>query len=209
MEHQNLLDLKIKTKLDSEDKRYLLMLLSIRMKKYHEQNKMVTSFKPEDIIYQDGSFDFLEVKNISPLLVNDKDTAILHNIIGLANLGFCLFLPDYDIANGLLDKSVVSDRFNSFVTIFDEKDRDYFKSVLVDARNTGQLPAIPYYYDYAVQKEKSDTSKGQSPSLIRATEAGKYMADKEEAAFGDIFFFVTITASMLIGIGSLLIFFLK
>lgn len=209
MDKQNLLDLKFKQKYDSEDKRYLLMLLSIRMKQYHEQNKMVTSFDPKDITYQDGSLDFEQVKDISPLLVNDKNTAILHNIIGLANLGFCLFLPDYDIANGLLERSVVSDRFNSFVTIFDEIDRDYFKSVLVDARNSGELPAIPYYYDYVVQKEKNDTSKGQSVSLIKATEAGRLMTDNKEAAFGNIFFFTTIVASMLIGIGSLLIFFLK
>ena len=54
-----------------------------------------------------------------------------------------------------------------------------------------------------------NNSTGKSASLVKATEAGRLMTDNNEAAFGDIFFFVTITASMLIGICSLLIFFLK
>ena len=101
MARYNLNDIGFKS-FDYDEKRYSLMLLDMKMKKLHEQNKMVTSFEPNDIYYDDGSFEFGKTTDISPVVANDKNSAILHNIIGLSNLAFCSYLPLYDL--GLLIK---------------------------------------------------------------------------------------------------------
>ena len=154
-------------------------------------------------------YDYAKVENISPLIVNSPEDAVVYDVIQLSTLAFCSYLPNYELKNGLLDSSVISEKFDDFSNIIEETDRDYYKEVFINTRNTGTLPNPIYYHEYVEKKETMDSSKGKSPSLIRATEAGKLMTENKEAAFGDIFFFVTITTSMLIGITGLLIFFLK
>ncbi len=197
--------------LDKDAKRYSFLLLDMKLKQLLDNNQMVLNFEPSNVYYDDETklYDYAKVERISPMVVNSKEEAMIYDIIGLSTLAFCSYLPDYSLKNGLLDSGVISQKFDNFANIFDETDRDYYKEVLVDARNTGKLPEPMFYKDYVEKKETMNNSTGKSASLVKATEAGRLMTDNNEAAFGDIFFFVTITASMLIGIGSLLIFFLK
>ncbi len=199
--------------LDQDAKRYSFLLMDQELHELLEiKNKFVTDFEPTNIYYDDDTktYSYAKVEEISPLVVNSKEEARVYDIIGLSTLAFCSYLPSYSLKNGLLDSGVISQKFDSFATIFNEDDRNYYREVLVNTRTTGKLPEPIYYFDYVKQKES--ISNSDSKSLGLSTAAGRAFSEKEksnEAAFGDIFFFVTITASMLIGIGSLLIFFLK
>ena len=197
--------------LDKDAKRYSFLLMDMKLKQLLDNDQMVLNFEPNNVYYDDETklYDYAKVEKISPMVVNSKEEAMVYDIIGLSTLAFCSYLPSYSLKNGLLDSGVISQKFDNFATIFDETDREYYKEVLVNTRNTGKLPDPIFYKDYVEKKETMDNSTGKSSSLVKATEAGRLMTENNEAAFGDIFFFVTITASMLIGIGSLLIFFLK
>jgi len=197
--------------LDQDAKRYSFLLMDMKLKQLLDNDQMVLNFEPNNVYYDDETklYDYAKVEKISPMVVNSKEEAMVYDIIGLSTLAFCSYLPSYSLKNGLLDSGVISQKFDNFATIFDETDREYYKEVLVNTRNTGKLPDPIFYKDYVEKKETMGNSTGKSSSLVKATEAGRLMTENNEAAFGDIFFFVTITASMLIGIGSLLIFFLK
>lgn len=198
MARYNLNDIGFKD-FDSEEKRYSFMVLDQRMKMLHNENKMVTSFEPSDIYYEDGTFTFSKVSDISPVVSDDKNSAILHNIIGLSDLAFCSYLPEYDLSKGLLHPLAISNKFESFIPIFNDVDKGYYYSIFVDAYRNNRLPSIPYYYDYVNEKEKQDTSKGVSNSLVKATQAGRLMSEKDgEAAHTNIFLLVTVVACLLL-----------
>ena len=210
MSKYNLVDMDFEH-LDRDVKRYSFLLMDMKMKQLHEEDKMVLSFEPKDIYFDDETklYEYGKIEKINPLVVNGKEEAVVYDVVLLSTLAFCAYLPTYDLKNGLLDSGVISQKFESFSNIFDETDRDYYREVLVNTRNTGRLPEPIYYKDYVEKKEEMNESTGKSSSLVRATEAGRLMTEKDEAAFGDMFFFVTVISSMILGIGALLIFFLK
>ena len=185
-------------KLEHDEKRYFFMVMDIMMKRLHDNNLIVTSFNPKDIYYEDGEFVFDKIEKISPVNSSSKDEAIRNNIENLSNLAFCCYLPAYDLNNGLLSMSVVSEQFNNFKSIFNSVDGNYYQSILVDGYRNKKLPEVPYYYDYVSSHTKEAGGKGSS--LVRATEFGKAMTDKEnqEAAFGNIFFLVSLVAMVLV-----------
>ena len=206
-----------------EEKREVFMILDMVMKKYHENGYMITSFAPKDIYYQNGLFGYSKFTHISPLNANDKNDAILNNIIGLSNLAFCCYLPLYDLSKGLLNNEVVSKYYNKFENRFVPMDRGYYRSVLVDGIIDKKLPEIPYYYDYvkrivnnnindktsSKKDETSSNGNGNVRAFVKATEAGKLMADNQEAAFSTMFYLACMVASTLIAVGGILLYFLK
>lgn len=223
----NLLDLGFND-FSLEKKREIFMILDIVMKKYHDHNYMITSFHPKDIYYQNDLYSFSKYTHISPLNSSDKNDAILNNIIDLSNLAFCSNLPMYDLNKGLLNREVVSKYYGQFENRFAPMDRAYYRSVLVDAVNLKKLPDIPYYYDYAKRiidnnmdnsnkvslfrkKEEvnSSSENGNVRAFVKATQAGKLMTDRDEAAFGTTFFITCMLATTLIAVSGILLYFLK
>ncbi len=213
MARYSLVDLDFKN-FNEEEKRYSFMLLDIKMKKLHEENKMVASFSANDIFYEDGEFDFGKVENISPAIVSSKEEAILENIIGLSILAFCAYLKDadgipYDLSGKLLHPLAISNKFDNFENLFNETDREYYRSVLVGAYTSKELPRVPYYYDYVLEKENS-TGKGTSITLIKATEAGRLMADtNQEAAYSNIFLLTIVVACLVLEAIGVVIYYLN
>ena len=193
-----LLDLDIKS-FNIEEKRFIMMLLDIFMKKCHEKNLIITSFDPKDIYYENGMFSFKKVSPISPINSDDKQSAIFNNIVSLSTLGFSLYLPDYDLKNGLLNSKVVSQSFEKFKNLLSTDDYNYYLKVF-NAYSSDTSSDVLYYYDYIENVEKNNTSnnKSNSRAYIKATEAGKLYADQQEAAFGSGFFFATVVTSLLI-----------
>ena len=181
-----------------DEKRYSLMLMDMAMKHLHEENKRIVSFEPNDIYYEDGIFIFGKVADISPLVANDRNSAIIEDLVGLADLAFCAYLPAYNIKEGLLHPLAVHNRFEDFTKIFNDIDLGYYRSILVDAYENRKLPDTPYYYDY-VRKAETSNNKEASMSLLKATEAGKLMADNNtEAAFSNVFLLVTVAACLVV-----------
>ena len=143
----SLLDLNFQS-FSVEEKRKIFMILDMVMKKYHANGYMITSFDPKDIYYQDEIFSFSKYSSISPLNTDDKNDAILNNIVGLSNLAFCSYLPQYDFTKGLLNIDALKENYSKFEDNFVPFDREYYRSVLIDSTSKKQLPETVYYYDY-------------------------------------------------------------
>lgn len=203
----NLVDIDF-SKLSKEEKRESFVMLDIALKEIHKKNFKVDSFSPNDIFYQDGFYFYKEVSPIKSDIDN-KDDAILDDIVGLSNLAFCSYLPSYDLNGGLLNAKVVSDQFDKFSSIFDADDRKYYKSIIVDAYTSHKLPEEIYYSDYILNKEKNNSGNKHSNAYVKATQAGKLYADKDEAGFGRTFFFICMVTTMIIAFIGLAIYFLK
>ena len=199
----NLIEIEF-SKLSKAEKRETFAMMDIALKRIHEKNFKVDSFNPSDIYFEDGLFFYKEVTPIN-YNVDTKEDAILDDIIGLANLAFCSYLPSYDLSNGLLNTKVVSEQFDKFVSIFEGDDKEYYKSVLVDSYISHELPKVVYYSDFV--KEKGSNGKG----MVKSTLAGKLMDNDglDNAAFGKTFFFACMVATMIMAFIGLAIYFLK
>ena len=197
-----------------EDKRKIFMILDIAMKKYHENGYMIKSFMPKDIYYQNGIFGFSEYEHISPINSNDKDEAIYNNIVGLSNLAFCSYLPNYDFSAGLMNIDVLVENYKAYENVFDPIDKEYYRTVLIDSHINKQLPEPKYYYDYVSKKmqgvDLSDRSNGSVRSYVKATEAGRAMADNnKESAFSTTFYLTCMVSAMIIAFIGIGLYFLK
>ena len=143
----NLIDIGFQN-FTKEEKRNTFLVLDMVMKEYHKKGYMITSFNPKDIYYENQMFSFSKYEKISPINSNDVNDAILSNIISLANLTFCSYLPMYDINQGLLNSEVVSKYYEKFESNFIPIDRAYYRSILVDSVRDKKMPEVPYLYDH-------------------------------------------------------------
>ncbi len=192
-----------------EEKRTAFILMDVMLKKLHEKNLMVTNFNPNRIYYENGYYYFEDVSPITNYYARDKEDAILRNLLGLSNLAFCSYLPEYQLNQGLLSYEVISSHFNSFSHIFVEEDRNYYKTILVDSFQSGRLSKENIYYsDYIIKNNKNGTTNSKnSLAYVKATEAGRALFPPDEAAFGHTFFLLTIVASISIALIGFIILF--
>lgn len=194
-----------------EEKIAAFVLMDMTMKRLHKKNLMVTDFSPSQIYFQDGIYFFEKVSPISNYYIDSKEKAVLRNIMGLSNLAFCSYLPDYNLKFGLLSYDVINQNFNDFISYLPSEDHNYYKSVFIDSYNSKKLPADTIYYsDYVVKQHKnSSNSNTTSLAYVKATEAGKAFArqDDNEAAFGSKFFLLTVVASITVVLFGLLVYF--
>ena len=190
-----------------EKKREAFVLMDLMLKRMHSSNLMIQSIDPKKIIYQDGFYYFENVSPISNYNSENKDEAILKNLLGLSNLALCSYLDDYKLENGLLNYEIISNNFKALETFIPEEDRIYYKSLLVDSYSNHKLPNDTIYYsDYVIKQHNSSASKSSSLAYVKATEAGRAFAREDEAAFSHKFFLLTIvTALTLALVGILLI----
>ena len=190
-----------------EKKREAFVLMDLMLKRMHDSNLMVQNIDPKKIIYQDGFYYFENVSPISNYNSENKDEAILKNVLGLANLALCSYLDDYKLENGLLNYEVISSNFKTLEAFIPEEDRVYYKSLLVDSYNSHKLPnGTIYYSDHVIKQHNSSTSKDSSLAYVKATEAGRAFASSDEAAFSHKFFLLTVVATLIVVIvGFLLI----
>lgn len=206
----SLLDMNFKN-LSLEEKRAAFVLMDIMLKRLHERNLMVTDFRPSQIYFQDGIYYFEQVDFISDYYSDNKENAILRNILGLSNLAFCSYLSDYNLEQGLLSYDVIYQNFNNFSSCFKEEDRNYYKSVFIDSYDSKKLPSDTIYYSDFVIKQHRNSNNNNVTSLayVKATEAGKAFAkqDDSEAAFGHKFFFLTIVASFIVMLAGIIFYF--
>lgn len=204
----NLIDMNFKN-LPVDKKREAFVLMDMALKVIHSKNYMVTDFSPNNIYLENGFYYFDKVSPISARFSENKEEAVLRNVLGLSNLAFCSYLPDYRLEQGQLNFDVISNHFDSFAGCLPSEDLNYYKSILVDGYRDKKLPGVVYYSDHIVKQNKNGTNKGNGSSLayIKATEAGRAFANQDEAAFGHKFFFVTMAFSVSILLIGLLSYF--
>lgn len=203
----NLLDMSFKN-MSVEEKRAALVVMDVMLKKLHEKDLMVTDFNPNSIYFQDGIYSFEKVAPIS-MIADNKEEAILNNVIWMSVVA--LWAYNSNPVQSLMAPLFVSNNFNSFSYWYPEEDKTYYQSILVDSYRSGKLIApVTYLSDHIIQQHKN-RSAGNNTSLayIKATEAGRALANKDEAAFGHNFFFVTMVASLIIIMTGLVLYFVS
>ena len=204
----SLLDMNFK-QLSMADKRIAFILMDSMLKKLHEKNLMVTDFSLNKIYYQDGYYSFEDVSLISDYYANNKDVAIFSNVLALANLAFCSYLPDYQLNQGMLNFDVISSNFDNFASYLPEEDRDYYKGILVDSYQNGKVDGHTLYYsDYIINLGKNNNGSNNSLAYVKETEDGKAFASQDnEAACGNNFFLMTIVVSLVVGLIGIIFYF--
>lgn len=205
----NLLDIRFKD-LNLEEKRAALVIMDVSMKRLHQHGLMVTDFNPSQIYYENGLYFFKKVSPISDYYIDNKEKAVFRNVLGLSNLAFCSYLPEYNLNNGLLSYDVIHQQFQNFSNYFPKEDVDYYKNIFIDSYNDRKLLGnVVYFSDYVI-KQKNDVSNNKASSLayIKATEVGRAFARQEEneAAFGSKFFILAIVTAFTIFLIGLLFF---
>lgn len=192
----NLLDIGFKN-MTLEEKRAALVVMDVMLKKLHEKDLMVTDFSPNNICFQDGIYSFEKVAPIS-MIADNKEEAILNNVIWMSVVA--LWAYNSNPSHSLMAPLFVSNNFDSFSYWYPEEDKNYYKSILVDSYRTGKIVVpVTYFSDYIIEQHKNrSTGNNTSLAYIKATEAGRAFANRDEAAFGHNFFFMTLAASVVV-----------
>lgn len=207
MARVNLIDMNFKD-LSVEDKRVAFVLMDFTLKRLHLKNLIVTDFNPQHIYCEDGLYYFEKVSSNPYYYASSKEEAIFKNVLDLSNLAFCSYLPEYNLKLGLLNPDVISNNFDSFASVLPTQDCGYYKSILVDSYRENKLVGDSvYFYDHIDKLNKTGVNKGNSNKLVRATEAGKALANQDEVAFGRDFFILTIVASLTLLLIGLFVYF--
>ena len=203
----SLLDMSFKN-LPLEEKRVALVVMDVMLKKLHESGYMVTNFSPSNIYFQDGIYSFEKIASISSIVADNKNDAVLNNVIWMSILA--LWSYNTTPSNSLVNPLFVSNNFDSFAFCYPNEDKEYYRSILIDSYRSGKLVAPnTYFSDYVIEQHKNQSNGNANNNLayIKATEAGKALTNKDEAAFGQSFFFVSVVASLIIMLSGIVFYF--
>ncbi len=194
-----------------EKKREAFISLDIMMKSLHERNMMAIISKEDptkDIAYENGIYYFTKIVPIDSRNANSKEDAVYRNVMYLANLALCMYIPESDFASSLkvslLDFGTIFQYFEKYKVYFPTGDANYYESILVNAYKDSKLPDIIYYTDYLNNKSKDLNGNNNGMVMLKATAIGKAWAKEDEAAFTNTFLLLisvlSITVASIIGI---------
>ncbi len=183
-------------------KREFLYRLDCMVKEIHENGGYVVTFDP-NMIYIGENTRVPMFSEVRPFFQDQEDQQKLKaaNLLWLADLAFCLYLPDYDLKNGLLNPEVISMYFRDFQGYFPEEDVDYYASIFQLDYSLPTLP-IQYYSDYVDQKMNSDTGNNYSATkaYTKSTLAGRLLSEKNmnNTGYANYILMTSIVGSLLL-----------
>lgn len=183
-----------------EEKREFLYNLDYQLKYIHEHDGYVRNMDPRNIYVDDSNnFPYFEdFYSISKSGFENPNEIKKVNLLWLADLAFCLYLPDYHLENGLFSLEVLNSNFEQIKTYFPAKDVDYYRNIFSDIHD------ISYFSDY-FQKTDSDNSKVAANAIqyIKSTPAGRAMAlkDDESGLVNYVFITCVVFALVILALG--------
>ena len=181
-------------------KREFLYKLDSMLKEIHESGGFVTSFDPNTIyITEDTRMPMFS--SIRRFLPNEEDQQNIKvaNLLWMADLAFCLYLPDYNLENGLLNPEVISMYFHDFKGYFPEEDVDYYASIFQLDYSLPNLP-VQYFSDYIDRKMSSNQASMYSnqESYSKSTLAGRMMSEKNNSGYANYILMTSLVGSLLL-----------
>lgn len=199
MEKQNIIDFNLSS-MSMEYKREFFYKLDLALKQIHMSGGFVSNFNP-DSIYIDINTRTPSFEAVYPFQTtySDSEDVKKANLLWLADLAFCSYLPDYNLNSGLLNPEVVSLRFEDFKEYFPEDDVDYYRQIFT--MNYSDRTLTPSYYSDYIKKQLNDGSKSQSNGMhyVKSTPAGKAMSTRDsEAAYINYVFMTCVVLSFTI-----------
>lgn len=177
----------LKNDVDIDDITYLAVLLSTRMKQFHERGYCINNISFNTVI-----FDEYDNITFSEFYKTNDPSDITKDIIDFNNFSIGLFV--------LLDSKKMG--YYGDVSFFDysllaKQDSEFIKSHYQTIENSIPLDLKDYYDDFIINnkihyledfvkaKQENGTNKGNSPSLVKATPVGKALSEKNEWAFAN------------------------
>ena len=194
MEKLNIVDYGISSR-SIEEKRQFLFNLDYQLKYIHNNDGYVRNVDFKNI-YVDATNNFPyfeDIYSISKSGFDNPNEIKKVNLIWLANLAICLYLPEYRLENGLMSLEVLISNFDQVKSYIPESDVDYYRNILFNT------DSISYFSDY-LQKQNSSNSKMASNAMqyIKSTPAGRAMATNDSEAGIANYVFITCLVFALI-----------
>ncbi|MBE6146801.1 MAG: hypothetical protein E7168_00540 [Firmicutes bacterium] len=184
MEKRSIVDFKLES-MSMDYKREFFYKLDMMLKEIHTSGGYVMDFSPKSIYVSDITRipAFTSISSFQNTYINPDDVKRA-NLLMMADLAFCCYLPEYSLDNGLLNPEVLATGFDNFKSYFPEEDVEYYKSIFELDYADDNAPIL-YYSDYINQKKSSSSNEQKnSKTYIKSTPAGKAMShSSDEAAF--------------------------
>lgn len=200
MGKQNIIEFGL-GKMSTDYKRGFFYQLDAQLKRIHQSGGIVRNFSPQSVYIDEEtripSFQAIYPNSQYFFDSDDQKRAQVEDVELLSTLALCVYLAgeeaEYNLENGLLQFDVLKNNIDFVTTYFPEEDLDYYKQVFSDSD-------VPIYYsDFIDQKMRTSSSFGNSRSLVRSTEAGKAMAQRnQEAAYVNYVLMFTVVAVLTI-----------
>lgn len=192
-----------------EYKREFFYKLDWAMKQIHESGGYVSDFDPNHI-YVDQETRTPSFESIYPFSYTYSDSKDLKkaNMLFLADLAFCTYLPEYNLRNGLLNPEVLSSRFDDFSEYFPEEDVDYYRSIFTMDYSDDNIPVV-YYSDYINKKmENGSITSSNTMRYVKSTPAGRAMtaSDGEAGYINYVFITCVVFAVVMLTVFGILYF---
>ena len=183
----NIIDYSISSR-SMEEKRQFLFNLDYQLKYIHNNDGYVRHIDSSNIyIDTDNNFPYFEdIYSISKGGFENPNEIKKVNLLWLADLAICLYLPEYKVENGLMSLEVLVNNFDKIKGYIPETDIPYYHDILTNRHS------ITYYSDYA-QKQNDSNSRLASNAMqyIKSTPAGRAMASNDNEAGIANYIFIT------------------
>lgn len=170
------------------DKRKIIYFVSKHLKGLHNSCHYIPYLNMKMIMVNPNNLSDVHFKEISDGLDDSEfEKYKTNNIYELAIISFAAYLPNYNLSNnGLLNSSVIRDKFDDFSFIFNTDDVDYYRDVLVNNN-------ISYYSDYIDDLEKkSGNNVNNNRVYSYSTREGRLMVEKDAAFTSYLLLYVNI-----------------
>ena len=162
------------------------------MKDNHLKNKCLLTVKPNCIYVDNNQIEFNDA-----IILNSNDQNMKNkNIEEMCSYFIGRYL-EFNDANGLMNTEVLKNRFDAYSYLFEENEREYFQTILLDG-------FYIYYSDFIDKKKSSQgLNKEVNKTLIKGSEINKTLTYDEEAGNISYVLIMTITGFITL-LGSLM-----
>ena len=132
MEKLNIVDYNISSR-SVEEKRQFLFNLDYQLKYIHNNDGYVRYIDSSNIyVDTNNNFPYFDdIYSISKGGFENPNEIKKVNLLWLADLAICLYLPDYKIENGLMSLEVLIDNFDRIKGYIPESDVSYYYDILL------------------------------------------------------------------------------
>lgn len=163
-----------------------------KMKEIHSQNKCLLTVKSNLIYVDKDKIEFNE-----SLILNSNDQNMKNkNIEEMCSYFIGRYLEFSDV-NGLMNIEVLKNGFNAYSYLFEDNEREYFQTVLLDGLYT-------YYSDFIDKKKNiQGQNKEENKMLVKSSGINKTLVSDEETGNISYILIMSITGFITL-LGSLL-----
>lgn len=192
-----------------ENKREFLYRLDLKLKNIHEQGGYLFEVNPKKISIDPASGEpyFDEIYTYSPNSYQDFEQMKKLNLVWMADLAVCLYFPEYNLENGLLNLQVLSDNFDTIKTFIPSEDVKYYSDIILNASVNSTLP-FSYFSDYINKKAATGNTHSNMIQYTKSTPIGRAMANSDNEAGMINYVFITCLVFALVMLTVLFAFYL-